>query len=112
MYTPLNPFYIEKMGNAGVYLFFLFLLQNIDCGYSLERVPTIYVLSKNKYQNFSAEKFQILKLKNLCLLHGHVFVMVCQWDVTCLCAYLSLCAKQNRCSYIVVSVFSLVYVGA
>ena len=29
-------FYIAKLGYAGVYLFFLFLLQNIDCGYSLE----------------------------------------------------------------------------
>ena len=29
-------FYIAKMGFAGIYLFFLFLLQNIDCGYSLE----------------------------------------------------------------------------
>ena len=26
----------KKLGFAGVYLFFLFLLQNIDCGYSLE----------------------------------------------------------------------------
>ena len=34
---PLIPhFYIEKLGFAGVYLFFLFLLKNIDCGYSLE----------------------------------------------------------------------------
>ena len=34
---PIEPhFYIEKLGFAGVYLFFLFLLQNIDCGYSLE----------------------------------------------------------------------------
>ena len=34
---PLKPhFYIVKVGYAGVYLFFLFLLQNIDCGYSLE----------------------------------------------------------------------------
>ena len=34
---PLIPhFYIAKLGFAGVYLFFLFLLQNIDCGYSLE----------------------------------------------------------------------------
>ena len=31
------PFYIVKLGYAGVYLFFLFLLQNIDCGYSLEQ---------------------------------------------------------------------------
>ena len=29
-------FYIAKLGYPGVYLFFLFLLQNIDCGYSLE----------------------------------------------------------------------------
>ena len=35
--VPLKPhFYIAKLGNAGVYIFFLFLLQNIDCGYSLE----------------------------------------------------------------------------
>ena len=37
MYTPTEPpFYIERLENAGVYLFFLFLFQNIDCGYSLE----------------------------------------------------------------------------
>ena len=49
---PLKPnfyMYILKLGNAGVSLFFfLFVLQNIDCGYSLERVPTVYVLSENK----------------------------------------------------------------
>ena len=28
--------YIAKLGYAGVYLVFLFLLKNIDCGYSLE----------------------------------------------------------------------------
>ena len=35
---PLKPhFYIVKLGFTGVYiLFFLFLLKNIDCGYSLE----------------------------------------------------------------------------
>ena len=34
---PLKPhFYMVKLGYAGVCLFFLFLLQNIDCGYSLE----------------------------------------------------------------------------
>ena len=34
---PLKPhFYIAKLGYGGGYLFFLFLLQNIDCGYSLE----------------------------------------------------------------------------
>ena len=34
---PLTPHvYIEKVGFTRVYRFFLFLLQNIDCGYSLE----------------------------------------------------------------------------
>ena len=34
---PLKPhFYIVKLGFTGVYIFFLFLLKNIDCGYSLE----------------------------------------------------------------------------
>ena len=42
---PLIPhFYIVKLGFTGVYIIFLFLLLNIDCGYSLEP-PTIYVLS-------------------------------------------------------------------
>ena len=31
-----SHFYIVKLGFTGVYIFFLFLLQNIDCGYSLE----------------------------------------------------------------------------
>ena len=36
-YIPLIPhIYIAKLGYAGVYVFFLFLLQNIDCGFSLE----------------------------------------------------------------------------
>ena len=30
------PFYIQKVGLTRVYIFFLFLLQNINCGYSLE----------------------------------------------------------------------------
>ena len=46
---------------------FLIFAQNIDCGYTLEpphRVPTNYVLSKNKKKSyFLAEKFQFLKLK-------------------------------------------------
>ena len=36
VYSLKPHFYIVKLGYAGVYLFFLFLLQNIDCGYSLE----------------------------------------------------------------------------
>ena len=36
VYPPEPHLYMAKLGYAGVYLFFLFLLQNIDCGYSLE----------------------------------------------------------------------------
>ena len=36
IYPLLPHFYIAKLGYAEVYLFFLFLLLNIDCGYSLE----------------------------------------------------------------------------
>ena len=36
-FDPLQPhFYIVKWGLQGYTLFFLFLLKNIDCGYSLE----------------------------------------------------------------------------
>ena len=36
-FDPLKPhFYILKLGFTGVYIIFLFLLKNIDCGYSLE----------------------------------------------------------------------------
>ena len=32
-FDPLKPhFYIVKLGFTGVYIFFLFLLENIDCG--------------------------------------------------------------------------------
>ena len=38
MNTPLNPTFIEqKLGMQGLgYTYFSYLLQNIDCGYSLE----------------------------------------------------------------------------
>ena len=34
-YTLIPHFYIVKLEYSGVYVFFLFLIQNIDCGYSL-----------------------------------------------------------------------------
>ena len=73
MYTPLNPnFTVAKLGYAGVYLIFLFLLQNIDCGYSLEphgRVPTIFVLSKiRKIFIFFLGKFSIFEAQKISLL--------------------------------------------
>ena len=68
----------------------LVLIQNIDCGYSLEppwqggskSVPTIYVLSKiRKLSIFLLKIFNLYsqkkkkKKKNLNILHGQVFVM-------------------------------------
>ena len=36
-FDPLKPhFYTVKLGFTGVYIIFLILLENIDCGYSLE----------------------------------------------------------------------------
>ena len=82
---PLKPhFYIVKLGYAGVYLFFLFLLQNIDCGYSLEpprrggsNVYPQSVLSKNK-KNVKKNSNEIVDFHNqkiFCIVHGRVFVM-------------------------------------
>ena len=70
-------FYVTKLGYAGVYLFFLFLLQNIDCGYSLEpprrggsnEYPQSMFWSKNKknIKNFQLN-FSIFKAKkSLCI---------------------------------------------
>ena len=85
---PLEPhFYIAKLGYAGVYLFFLFLLQNIDCGYSLEPprqggsnvYPQFMFSAKKteKYQTFSTENLHFYNFtENLCIMHGHVFVML------------------------------------
>ena len=43
-FDPLKPqFYIVKLGFTGVYIIFLFLLKNIDCGYALVWVHTIYM---------------------------------------------------------------------
>ena len=81
---PLVPhFYIAELGYAGVYLIFLFLLQNIDCGYSLEPpwrggYSAIYVLSKNKKNiKLFQQNFQFFLTKKIsCLLHGQVFEMI------------------------------------
>ena len=58
---PLEPhFYIVKLGYTGVYLIFLFLLQNTDCGYSLELTCThnlCFEQKLEKYKKFSDEIF-------------------------------------------------------
>ena len=84
-FDPHKPhFYIVKLGFTGVYIsFFLFLLKNIDCGYSLE-LPIEAVLTSThnlcfeqkyeKYQNFLSENFHFLVVKCSVYLSRHVFV--------------------------------------
>ena len=84
--TPLKPhFYIVKWGLQEYTLFFLFLLKNIDCGYSLEpprrggsnEYPQSMFFSRNeKYKNFLSENFHFLVIKFSVYLNRHVFVML------------------------------------
>ena len=69
MYNPLNPTFIlaVKLGYTGVYEFFLFLIQNIDCGAS---TPCFEHICR-KYQNVSTDLiylfiiFQFLQLQKV-----------------------------------------------
>ena len=55
MYTPLNPhFYIAKLGCAAVYLIFLFLIQNMHYGYSLDLLQRG---GSNKYPQCFEQKY-------------------------------------------------------
>ena len=61
-FDPLKPhFYIVKLGFTGVYIIFLILLKNIDCGYSLEPPPRG---GSNEYPQsmFWAEIWKILEV--------------------------------------------------
>ena len=67
--------YIVKLGYTRVYLFFLFLLQNIFL-LRFKQVPTIYVLSKNKKISFFFFNIIFFNFYNFRILYiGHVFVM-------------------------------------
>ena len=70
-----TPLLLYKSGFAGVYLFFLFLLQNIDCGYSLEpprrggsnEYPQskFWSKKKGKISQFFSQKFSIFKAQKI-----------------------------------------------
>ena len=63
---PLKPhFYIAKLRYAEVYLFFLFWLQNIDLSKNKKNIK-IFLMKFSFF--FKTEK-------DLCILHGQVFVM-------------------------------------
>ena len=85
-FDPLKPhFYIVKLGFTGVCIIFLFLLKNIDCGYSLEPPrrggsneyhSLCFEQKYEKYQNFLSENFQFLVVKFSIYLNRRVFVML------------------------------------
>ena len=80
----ISHFYIEKLGYAGVYLIFLFLLfapkhRLWVLVRRFKLVPTIYVLSKNKknIKNFPLKIFTFYNFffKICIVVHRHVLVM-------------------------------------
>ena len=80
-----HHFYIVKLGFTGVYIIFLILLNNIDCGYSLEpprwggsnEYPqSMFWAEIWKISGFLSENFlEILEVKSCICLNRHVFVM-------------------------------------
>ena len=78
---PLKPhFYIEKLGFAGIHLIFLFLIQNIHSGYSLEPPLTCtqnacFELKYKKNQNFVMKISIFITLKKCVYVHGNALVM-------------------------------------
>ena len=89
---PLKPhYYIVKLGFAGVYLFFLFLLQNIDCGSSLEPprrgssnmfLQSMFWAKIRKISSFFLLKIiNFYNLRKICILHGRVFIMYRQQNI-------------------------------
>ena len=81
---PLKPhFYIVKLGLQGYTLFLLFLLKNIDCGYSLEpprrggsnEYPQSVFEQKCEKYEFLFENVQFLEMKFSIYLNRRVFGM-------------------------------------
>ena len=89
--SPFQPnFYKVKMGFTGVYLFHLFLIQNIDCGCSLEppRCGSSKVYPQSmfwpkilKTSNFFQWNFQLLLLKNSLYIAWANFRNACSYSV-------------------------------
>ena len=84
-FDPLKPhFYLVKLGFTGYTFFFLifawkdrlWVLLRTTLLRQFQRVPTIYVLSRNSktYQNFLFENFQFLEVKFSVYLNRRVFI--------------------------------------
>ena len=111
---PLEPhFYIVKLGFMGVYIIFLFLFKNIDCGYSLEpprrggsnEYPqSIFLAEIWKNIRIFIRKFPFLEVKFSNYLNRLVFVM--NVDAPCLRSTLNCCCSLQS-TRIVQQLFTL-----
>ena len=105
MYTPLNPTFIEKMGCAG-FTYFHILLQNIDCGYSLELLrrggsnvypQCMFLVKLRKIKKKNLLKiFIFLNLRKICILHGRLFVMPIQQHLSRCMGKTTICICENK----------------
>ena len=87
VYPLTSHFYMVKLGFTVVNIIFSFLLKNIDLWVLVrtaslrrfvrrfKRVPTIYAKIR-KYYNFYLKIITFTAVKNHCVLHGRVFVMM------------------------------------
>ena len=74
---PYTPLLYSKTGvcRGTEPFFFLFLLQNIDCGYSLEPPHSNVCKNKKNIKKFQLKIFNFHNFGKFILLHGPVFVM-------------------------------------
>ena len=86
MCTRSNPTFYAKLRYAGVYIFFFFLLQNIDYGYSLEPPrrggsnvypQSMFWAKRRKIANFSTENFHFLQLKKYLYIAWACIIIMC-----------------------------------
>ena len=93
---PLTPhFYIVKLGFTGVYIFLIFAPKTYIMG---TRVPTIYVLGKNKKNItfFHLKIIDFIAVKNCNMLYWHVFVMGVKHTVCAEKIFSSKMRKNNK----------------
>lgn len=89
---PCKPHFIkEKVGFAGVFIISLFLLKNIDCGYSFKPPHRggstcthnqCFEWTYLKYQNFSSENFHFSAKIFAMYLKRQIFVMLTHMEIT------------------------------
>ena len=74
----------KELGFAGVNIFFSFLIQNIDCGYSLEPINVLSKIIKNikifpmKFSIFASKKISLYCMGMFS--YAYVYFCACELD--------------------------------